>query len=485
MENIFSGTKFQGQTLKGAKERDAAKKANREEYKTLDDRYTAIRKEADNKGFKTKDEYDKKSDEMKSIRAKMMILDKEFELLQSDDISSINSFADQSTESDVFKPNALPDSLGDMVGRKPVDANRVHIPYEVPNDQTRAEEVAEGEEGTSVKLTDSLRTVQTDSENKVILNDTITVGMGALQDDPKTLNAAQNNAHRRHMILAENFRAFSTMMKTKPGKVLNAFRLDRNINYFMSGEYKKRLVIITNKPGFSALDECDANGNPLLRRDEKGRFIYRNKYEVLEFINASFPETDDHGCLIDPTAIGGAEGSLYAPVFVGDFAAALRFFPIRDVTTTYEKWTDENGNFLQPQNCDRHIREEIITVTTSSDNVWFWGGVNCSSYTLPEEYTDYTERVNTSEKPFVSQRYPLSDAPEAGTTDGEEIQPSDEVENPEMNPDDIMAYSIEDEEADPQAKNASDDEDAATGEEIQPSEGDQSEAPEVDIPDGE
>lgn len=300
------------------------------------------------------------------------------------DLTAANTFADQSIETEGFVPAPNGFSMGDLCGRHPIHANRARVVLEVPNDQTRAENVEPGNEATATNIVDYLRTIKTDTAEKLNFSNVLAYSHGIVQDEPQVINAALDNAHRRHMVNAENYHAFNALMNAKPVTILDAFHLDWAINAYLSATSKKSAAIYTNKAGFAVLDNEDSCGNPIIHRNETGSFIYRSKYGVNELNNGCFPETDAAGCLnVDPALFGGEPGHKYAPVFVGDMAAVLRFFPIREANA-------QNFDFMTDY--DRTIREEIITLTTTDDEVWFWGVVDCTDYYNPDYVPFKAER---------------------------------------------------------------------------------------------
>lgn len=325
------------------------------------------------------------------------------------DLTGAETFADQSIDN---RPDYVPPvpgfSLAEFTGgRAKIKKNRNRLVSHKPGDTTIAECVPEGELSDPVEVRDLLDTIQTDGADRFNLCDVLTIPMHAKNDDPEVWNVAANAVHNVHLINGENAKAFALLEAAQDAISINyAGRgvVTRAINSRLSGDHKKNTVIITNKGGFAALDTDDANGAPLIKRGADGKFMYKEKYEVIE--------VDDH---VLPY-VGND-----APVFVGDIAQAIRFFLIRDSIMEAEDLS-ENG-VVRFTVKDRMIREEIIKVTTASPEVWFWMTLNNAKYQVYDPQADTDEDTATGEEILPSEgdqsEAPEVDTPEAGTTDGE------------------------------------------------------------------
>ena len=294
------------------------------------------------------------STEAISIQGKVDDLEKELSDLRSKDITGVNTFADQSIDN---RPDYVPPvpgfSLAELTGgRAPIVKNRKRLVSHKPGDTTIAKRVNEGEVSDPVEVLDLLDAVRTENEDHIFLCDSLNVPESVKNDEPQVMNAATSAVHNVHMVNGENAQAFALLEAAQePVRVpYGSGILCREINKRISGDHKKNTVIITNKGGYAALDE-DVDGVPQIKRGADGQLMYKAKYPIIE--------VDDH---VLPY-VGND-----APVFVGDLAQALRFFLIRDAAVECAEGLD----FMHFTVKDRMIREEIIKVTTSSPEVWFW-----------------------------------------------------------------------------------------------------------------
>lgn len=264
-------------------------------------------------------------------------------------ILSGDAFVNQSVERLGYTPAEYDFSLGDYSGRHTIDANRAQEPMDNYNDTAVAEEVAEGKSSTPKMLTDGLSMVSTDSADKIHFDDTLYGGTGTYNDDPETMDKAIGAAHTRHFVNAENKKALEILIGSKDAVALAAESLQITINASLCGKAKRNAIIITNKSGFAKLD-IDVNGVPLVTKDPNSNMmIYKKKYPIVEVPDEILPDGDN-----GPYCI------------VGDIKNVLRFYVIRDTSL----FKDDIYPYLVG---DRMIREEIITLTTTSDSAYIVG----------------------------------------------------------------------------------------------------------------
>ena len=95
--------------------------------------------------------------------------------------------------------------------------------------------------------------------------------------------------------------------------------------------------------------DTDVNGVPLVTKDRDGNMIYKKKYMIVEVPDEILPDTDS--------------GS---PCIIGDIKNVLRFYVIRETSL----FKDDIFPYLTG---DRVVREEIITLTTTSDEAYIVG----------------------------------------------------------------------------------------------------------------
>ena len=147
---------------------------------------------------------------------------------------------------------------------------------------------------------------------------------------------------------AENKKALALMLGSKEAITVNSGSILQEINASLCGKAKRNAVIITNKNGFASLDAVDANGYPLMKKNDAGEFILLDKYVVIEMDNEILPNNEN--------------GS--APVIVGDIANVVKFFTIRE-TNLITPLADFNFNVSS-----RSIKKEIIKLRTTSDEAF-------------------------------------------------------------------------------------------------------------------
>lgn len=264
-------------------------------------------------------------------------------------LASGEAFVDEKTEYVGYFPMDPDFSIGDYCGRFEIDANRTGFAVDKYHDTDAAETVEEGAESTAHDLKEYIYRIHTDKAAALNFSDILGISESIENDDPEAINAAKINTHAKHFINAENKAIFETLLAAKNGVEIQAGGLIAAINGALCGKAKRGAEIWTNKTGFAALDVDDANGRPLIKRDENGNFIYKNKYIVREFANEILPN--------------GEKG---APVIVGDLKNIVRF-----AVTTKRKL--DKLDLYKCAVYSREIEKEIPILTTTDDEAF----LNC------------------------------------------------------------------------------------------------------------
>ena len=261
-----------------------------------------------------------------------------------------DTYANESQQSAEYIPDPIGFALnqnGDAV----IEANRVRVPADVPNNTVCAEIVAEGEESGAKELTAELMVIKTEDADKVIFSDRLIVNESVYNDAPEEIETALAHVHEVNLTNAENKKALEIMIGAKSEPlVMDPVDLNAVINANLCGSAKRNAVIITNKNGFAKLD-ADVNGVPIVTRDPEGNFIYKHKYMIQELPDEILPNVEGKG----------------APIVIGDMKV-IKFFTVRNdkVVTGANTWN-------RVAIADRQIREEIITLATNSDEIYIAG----------------------------------------------------------------------------------------------------------------
>jgi hypothetical protein len=268
-------------------------------------------------------------------------------------MTSGSAFTNLSVDDQPFHSTSLDFSLGDFAGGRVVlDANRARVPMDKYNDDTIAETVPEGGSSTAKDLLDSLTLLLTDTDEAIIFDDILQIGVSPYNDDKEVMDQAIEFAHSQHFINAENIKALEILIASKSALSVSAESVQDTINANLSGKAKRNAVIITNHSGFAELD-IDVNGVAQVTKDPTtGNMIYKHKYTVIEIPDAILPDLD--------------AGS---PIIAGDIANVLRFFLIRDDSL----FKDDIYPYIV---ADRRIKKEIIALTTKCDAAYIVGYLN-------------------------------------------------------------------------------------------------------------
>ncbi len=269
-------------------------------------------------------------------------------------ILSGDAFVDRSVNDLDYISDASIFSLREFCGGStPIDANTVRVPMDLYNDTTIAESVAEGADSTPRQLTDVMSVLHTDTDDVIIFNDTAKVSESLYNDDSKTFRDAIKNSHTRAVVNAENKKALELLVHSKEAIAFTADTILEKINAALCGKAKRNAVIITNKNGFASLDTVDANGYPLLKKNNAGEFVLLEKYVVIEMDNEILPNNENDS----------------APVIVGDIANVVKFFTIKE-TNLISILADFSFNVSS-----RSIKKEIIKLRTTSDEAFIVGSI--------------------------------------------------------------------------------------------------------------
>lgn len=257
-------------------------------------------------------------------------------------------FVDQSVENCPYIPSENDFSIGDLVGRQTINANRVRVPMDNYNDTNVAQEVKEGESSEMLSLTDSLKLLNTETTDAIIFDDILATTGNVYDDDKEVMDAAFDSVHKKHLINAENKKAFEILSGSKNAIAVSAENVQNTINNYLCGKAKRNAVIITNKSGFAKLD-IDINGISLITKVTTDKMVYKSKYEIIEMPDEILPNTEN--------------GS---PIIIGDIAHVLKFYII---------WKDSlfKHDIYPYTVADRQIKKEIIALTTTSDEAYIIG----------------------------------------------------------------------------------------------------------------
>lgn len=248
---------------------------------------------------------------------------------------------------DPYVPSDLGFSFGNTNGRKFIGRKLERMPLDSYDENIIADEYVQGVV-PETKLQDVLTMMKTNEENSIMFDSNIVYGPTLLDDDP-TVSKAIPHVHDVMMINAENKKVCEILRSAKDPLTLSAHALQESINANLSGKGKAKAVIYTNKDGFALLDMDDANGNPLVTRNQDGKFVYKSKYVIEELANEILPNNEN--------------GS--SPVIIGDMSI-VKFFVMRDDSMIKDE-------FLELKVHDRNLRREIIALSTTSDSAYIHG----------------------------------------------------------------------------------------------------------------
>lgn len=251
---------------------------------------------------------------------------------------------------DPYVPSELGFSVGNNNGRQYIGRKLERMPLDSYDDNIIASEYVEGVI-PETNIQDVLRVIKTNEENSIMFDSDIVFGP-ALLDDDITVSKAIPHIHDVMMINAENKKVCEILRGVKDPLSLSAHALQESINANLSGKGKSKAVIYTNKDGFALLDIDDANGRPLVTRNQDGKFVYKSKYIIEELANEILPNNED--------------GS--SPVIIGDMSI-VRFFVMRDDSMIKDE-------FLEFKVHDRNLKREIIALASTSDSAYIHGNIS-------------------------------------------------------------------------------------------------------------
>ena len=241
-------------------------------------------------------------------------------------------------------------SLGSACEKIYIDANNGKIPTGVFENNTTAPTCTEGESVESENMSPMLRVINADDESAVIYHDRLKIGVAIYEDDPDTINKAFNDNHEIRLENAESAKACEKFMESKPPIELDPMFLNNAIN-LLSGKTRRSdsMMILTNRKGFSKLDQVDSSSGVSLIKKVNGEMIYRDKYIVQELPDEIL-KSDENG----------------DPCIMGALTDICKIFIIRDEGVSMEDWGEWSTH-------NSRIRKEIVTLTTTSDAGFVWG----------------------------------------------------------------------------------------------------------------
>lgn len=265
-------------------------------------------------------------------------------------LDSHTAFVNESVQRLDYIPSPRGFSFGSACEKIYLDANNGKIPTGVYENNTIAPTSAEGELVKSENMNPMLDIIKADNENAVIFHDSLMTGVGLYNDDSDTVDSAFTDNHEIRLENAESVKACEVFMSAKDPIELDPMFLNGAIN-LLSGKTRRSdsMMILTNKSGFSKLDQVDSVSGVSLIKKINGEMIYRDKY-VIQELPDEILKSDDNG----------------APCIIGALTDICKIFIIRDEGLHMEDWGDWTVH-------NRRIRKEIVALTTTSDNGFVWG----------------------------------------------------------------------------------------------------------------
>ena len=197
-------------------------------------------------------------------------------------------------------------SIGNYVGRMATDKERQRFTFDKYNDNYSSEFLAEGEEGDPQDLTDY---IDSEDTKTVKMMEILGVPTEYFDDDKEALIVAFDSNHNRHNINAENKKTLELLINAKGNNItdIDPLKLNESINKNLVAKAKPFAEIWVNNNGFANLD-IESNGIPLIKKNIKGEFIYKEKYLVREFNEEILPNSEKG-----------------IPILIGDFKHVIKF----------------------------------------------------------------------------------------------------------------------------------------------------------------
>lgn len=276
---------------------------------------------------------------------------KEKELEEIDKLlDTRTTFVNESVRRSAYIPVPRGFSLGLACEKIFIDANNGKIPTGVYENNSIAPTCVEGGSVEAENMSPMLRVINADDENAVIFHDDLKIGVALHEDDPDTIDKAFNDNHEIRLENAESVKACDVFMSAKDPIELDPMHLNSAIN-LLSGKTRRSdsMMILTNREGFSKLDQVDSVSGVSLIKKVNGEMIYRDKY-VIQELPDEILKSDDNG----------------APCIMGALTDICKIFIIRDEGVSMEDWGDWSAH-------NSRIRKEIVTLTTTSDAGFVWG----------------------------------------------------------------------------------------------------------------
>lgn len=246
-----------------------------------------------------------------------------------------------------YTPSEIGYSLGNNNGRTYIGRKVDRLPLDNYDETYTASEYIEGYI-PETKLNNIVTLLDTKVENSITFDSDIVFAPGFKDDDKVNVEKAIAHAHDVGLVNAENKKAFEILRGAKESIKLDAETLQTSINNNLNAKAKANAVIIVNKSGFAKLD-IEVGGISLVSRNVDGKFIYKNKYVIQEVSNEILPNNND--------------GS--NPIIIGDLSI-VKFIVIRDDAL-------KKDEFLELKMHDRHLKCEVVALTTTSDSAYVHG----------------------------------------------------------------------------------------------------------------
>lgn len=255
-------------------------------------------------------------------------------------INSGDTFVDQSIEYRGYFENSPVEPIAK--DRFRLDTNRAHYIVSKYNIVSSADKVKENETGTATDINELVHTINTDSDDSVIIDDYLMVSESIYEDDKENVSIAIDDLHKIRLVNAENKNVLKLLTGAKASTSVTVDTIIATINANLCSKSKRNAVIFTNRDGFCKMDIM-SNGVSLIKKIN-GEFIFSDKYIIREFDNEILPNNED--------------GS--TPVLIGDFDNIVKI----GISTMRDYEKNDIVNFTQ----NERRRMKIIPTLASTDD---------------------------------------------------------------------------------------------------------------------
>ena len=260
-------------------------------------------------------------------------------------LNSGDTFIDQSIEYSGYFANQPVEPIAKKRFR--VNTNRDHYIVSKYNIVSSADEVNENEFGGPLSINELVHTIKTESDDRVIIDDYLTVSEFIYEDDKENVNIAIDDLHKTRLVNAENKNVLKLLTGSKASTVVTVGEIIATINAKLCAKSKRNAIIFTNKDGFAKMDIM-SNGISLIKRIN-GKFVFSDKYIIREFDNEIFPNNED--------------GT--APVLIGDFDNIVKI----GISTMQDFEKNDIGTYRKS---DRRRMKLIPTLASTDDEAYIF-----------------------------------------------------------------------------------------------------------------